>query len=208
MSQETAMQTWDMQKRNRTRTGERGMLPIALPGSGLYEARDGYVFCFVLAPGGADFPVLVDWMRDRGMQEDLDEEPYASVCNQLNMGFLTQVLGNPEMAMGMVPQLAHLQEVLARFFASMSANEAYIEGQQRRILNGLVSTPKDLAENEQLRAREWFRQLEFDYLHATIEFPGPPYRLSETPAVISRPPQLGEHTAAILGPLGLQGAIA
>ena len=31
-----------------------------------------------------------------------------------------------------------------------------------------------------------------------VEFPGPPYRLTETPAVIARPPRLGEHTAAVL----------
>lgn len=201
MNQETAMQTWDLQKRNRVRTGERGMLPIQLPGAGNYHCKDGDVFCYVLAPGGADYPVLVEWMREEGKQEDLDEEPYASVVSQLNMAFLTQVLGNPEKAQAMVGQLMHINEVTARFFASMTANEAYVGGQNRRLLNGIVSTPRDLAENEQLRARQWFRQLEVDFLNASIEFPGPPYRLSETPAVISRPPRLGEHTDEILNAL-------
>ena len=195
------MQTWDLQKRNRVRTGERGMLPIQLPGAGNYHCKDGDVFCYVLAPGGADYPVLVEWMREEGKQEDLDEEPYASVVSQLNMAFLTQVLGNPEKAQAMVGQLMHINEVTARFFASMTANEAYVGGQDRRLLNGIVSTPRDLAENEQLRARQWFRQLEVDFLNASIEFPGPPYRLSETPAVISRPPRLGEHTDEILNAL-------
>ena len=177
------------------------MLPIQLPGAGNYHCTDGDVFCYVLAPGGADYPVLVEWMRDEGKQEDLDEEPYASVVSQLNLAFLTQVLGNPEKAQAMVGQLMHINEVTARFFASMTANEAYVGGQKRRLLNGIVSTPKDLAENEQLRARQWFRQLEVDFLNASIEFPGPPYRLSETPAVISRPPRLGEHTDEILNAL-------
>src|SRR5690606_815221 len=42
MNQETAMQTWDLQKRNRTRTGDRGMLPIQLPGAGNYQCKDGH----------------------------------------------------------------------------------------------------------------------------------------------------------------------
>lgn len=205
MNQETAMQTWDLQKRNRVRTGERGMLPIQLPGAGNYRCLDGNVFCYILAPGGADFPILVDWMREEGKHEDLDEEPFASVCAQLNMGFLTQVLGNPEMAQGMVPQLLHINEVLGRFFGSMTATEAYIGGQNRRILNGIVSTPKDLGENDQLRARDWFKQLEVDFLNTTVEFPGAPYRLSETPVQISRPPRLGEHTDEVLGALKTAG---
>ena len=144
-------------------------------------------------------------MKEKGLEEDLDQEPYLSVCNQLNMSFLTQVLGNPEAAQSMVPQLMHINEVLSRFFGSMTATEAYVEGQKRRILNGIVSTPKDLAENEQLRARNWFRQLEVDFLNTSIEFPGAPYRLSETPVVISRPPRLGEHTDEVLGALQTAG---
>ena len=59
-------------------------------------------------------------------------------------------------------------------------------------------TPADLGGNRQLRAREWFRELDFEYLGARVEFPGGPYRLSETPVEISRPPRLGEHTEEIL----------
>lgn len=205
LNQETAMQTWDLQRKNRVRTGERGMLPIQLPGAGNYRCLDGDVFCYILAPGGADFPVLLEWMREEGKEEDLFDEPYVSVCNQLNMSFLTQTLGNPQMAQSMFPQLMHINEVLARFYASMTASEAYIGGQSRRILNGIVSTPRDLAENEQLRARQWFAQLEVDFLDATVEFPGAPYRLSETPVVISRPPRLGEHTGDVLGALAALG---
>jgi benzylsuccinate CoA-transferase BbsE subunit len=201
MSQETAMQTWDMQKRNRTRTGERGMVPIQLPGAGVYACTDGHVMCYVLAPGGAEFSELVAWMREKGMAEDLEEEPYAGICARLNMAFLTQIMGDPSAAGQVLGSLKHINDVVIAFFASMTAVEAYEEGQKRRLLNGLVSTPKDLGENKQLRARHWFKQLEFDYLNATVEFPGAPYRLSETPVRIARPPRLGEHTGAVLASL-------
>ncbi len=201
MSQETAMMTWDLQKRNRTRTGALGMLPIQLPGSGVYRAKDGWVSLFVIAPGGADFPELIDWMREAGMAGDLDEEPYRSLCAEVNMAMLTRVVGDPDTAAAILPQFAHINSAVAAFIATQNARECYEEGQRRRLLVGIVSTPKDLAENTQLRAREWYHQVLFDYLGASVEFMGPPYRLSETPTIIRRPPALGEHTSAILGAL-------
>ena len=203
MSQETAMQTWDLQKRNRRRTGQLGMLPVQLPATGIYQAQDGgWVSILVLAPGGAEFTEFVNWMREKGMQGDLDEEPYASICSSLNMAYITKVIGNPEIAAESMPHFMHINELIQAFVASMPANEVYETGQGRRLLVGLVPTPKNLAENTQLRAREWYREMELEFLHTRIEFPGPPYNLSETPAVITRPPRLGEHTAEVLASLG------
>jgi benzylsuccinate CoA-transferase BbsE subunit len=201
MSQETAMMTWDLNKKNRVRTGERGGLPFQLPAAGLYECQDGFVYCFVIAPAGANFPELVNWMREKGLQQDLDEEPYAAICADLNLPFITRLATNPQEAVTLAPHLKHINDVLTAFFLSMPAVEAYEAGQARRLLNGIISTPKDLAENTQLRARDWFATLDFDYLGASLEFPGVPYGLSETPAVITRPPALAEHTASILAAL-------
>jgi benzylsuccinate CoA-transferase BbsE subunit len=206
MSQETAMQQWDLQKTNRARQGERGAIPIPLPGIGVYPTTDGHVVCYVLAPGGAEFSELVAWMREKGMAGDLDQEPYRGICDSLNMGFLTQLTREPARAGEAIPALMHINALLTAFFASMPAREAYEEGQKRRLLQGIVSTPKDLAENTQLRSRNWFRKLEFDYLNAVIEFPGAPYRLSDTPVVIGRPPRLGEHTDEVLAALSQRSA--
>ncbi len=198
MSQETAMQTWDMQKRNRTRTGGRGLLPIQLPGLGLYRASDGFVVVNVLAPGGADFHEFVDWMREEGKAEDLDKEPYRDIVGGLNMAYLTRLMADPASAATSLGHLNHVNDVVARFLATMPAKKAYETGQTRRLSLALVSTPKDLAENTQLRARDWFQRLNFEWLNAVLEFPGPPYNMSETPALIRRPPRLGEHTEQVL----------
>ena len=206
MSQETAMQQWDLQKMNRMRQGERGLMPIPLPGIGVYPTTDGHVACYALAPGGAEFSELVAWMHEKGMAGNLDDEPYRGIWSNLNMGFLTQLMREPARAAEVIPALMHINSLLTAFFASMSAREAYEEGQERRLLHGIASTPKDLAENTQLRSRDWFRKLEFDYLSAVIEFPGAPYRLSETPVVISRPPRLGEHTDEVLAGLSQRSA--
>jgi crotonobetainyl-CoA:carnitine CoA-transferase CaiB-like acyl-CoA transferase len=200
MAQETAMQTWDFQKRNRTRTGELGMLPIPLPATGVAKCKDGYVSLYILAPAGKDLPALVDWMREKGMQGPLDDEPYRTIVNQLNMAWLTQLMSNPAAAGEILQHLPVITKTILDFFATMSAREAYEEGQRRQLLIGIVSAPKDIAENAQLRARDWFVRIESP-IGGTVEFPGPPYRLSETPAVISRPPRLGEHTDEILASL-------
>jgi benzylsuccinate CoA-transferase BbsE subunit len=200
MSQETAMQTWDLQKRNRVRTGALGAIPVKLPATGVYECRDGHVMLFVLAPAGKEFPALVDWMREKGMHEDLDEEPYASISNGLNMAMITQLMSNPASAGESLPHLAHINDVVTRFVASMGAVEAYEEGQRRNLLVGLVSTPEHLANNPQLRARDWYVKLPLDS-GEVVEFPGPPYRLSESPAVPGTPPRLGQHTEEVLAAL-------
>jgi benzylsuccinate CoA-transferase BbsE subunit len=198
MAQETAMQTWDFLKRNRTRTGERGMIPVALPGLGVYEAKDGFVYLGVLAPAGAELIDLVRWMGEEGLAEDLLDEPFISTVAQLNMGFLTQVMSDPAKVGELIGQLGHIHEVIGRFIASKTAVEAYEAGQRRNLLFGIVSTPEDLARNTQLRARDWFEALEPPGAGEPIEFPGPPYRLTETPAVLTRPPALGEHNIEVL----------
>jgi benzylsuccinate CoA-transferase BbsE subunit len=199
MNMETAMMTWDLQKRNRTRLGERGLLPVRIPASGIYDTLDGYCMLFVTAPAGADFPALVAWMAEKGMAGDLQEEPYASLCANLNMRFLTTVMTDPAAATAVLEQLEHIHQAVVAFCATMTSRELYEEGQRRLLLVGICSTPKDLAENTQLRYREWFTEFALDEYGAKVEFPGPPYRLSETPAVISRPPRLGQHNEALLG---------
>ena len=198
MSQETAMQTWDFQKRNRVRTGELGAIPVKLPGTGTVKVKDGYILLFIIAPAGKDLPDLVAWMRESGQQGKLDEEPYASILNNMNMGWLTQLMSNPAEAAAVIPHIPYINETIEKFFAGMTAREAYEQGQGRQLLIGIVSTPKDLAENSQLRARKWYVEFPEAPAGKPVEFPGPPYRLSESPAVVSRPPRLGEHTDAVL----------
>lgn len=198
MSQETAMQTWDFQKKNRVRTGETGALPLKLPGAGTLKTKDGYIVLFIIAPAGGDLPDLVDWMREEGKAGVLDEEPYASIVAKLNMAFLTQLMSNPAEAASVIQNLGAINQAIDAFFAGKTSREAYEQGQDRRLLVGIVSTPQDLAENTQLRGRGWYVTFPETPVGTKAEFPGPPYRLSESPVAIGRPPRLGEHTEAVL----------
>ena len=196
MSQETAMQIYDMTKSVRNRAGARGSLPISIPGFGPYEASDGWIWGYVGAPGGAPWSVLLQYMIDEGKAEDLEESPYKDVIDQLNIRFLTGLVVKPEEGKKHLPTLAHINEVFTRFCAAKGKWDLYEEGQSRRLLIGIVSTPEDLAKNPQLEAREYYQSIESSA--GMVRYPGAPYRLSETPWRATRPPQAGEHTAEVL----------
>jgi crotonobetainyl-CoA:carnitine CoA-transferase CaiB-like acyl-CoA transferase len=111
---------------------------------------------------------------------------------------------DPEKGKQQGPVLEHIHDVLSRFCAARTKSELYEKGQGRRLLIGIVSTPEDLAKNPQLAAREWYQSVDRANGDGKITFPGPPYRLSETPWKIDRrPPMLGEHTEEVWKELGI-----
>jgi crotonobetainyl-CoA:carnitine CoA-transferase CaiB-like acyl-CoA transferase len=183
----------------RNRNGPRGIIPIDIPGIGVYECKDGHVYGYVGSPGGAPWIDLLAWMIEEGAAEDLTEEPYHEVCRSLSLRFLSGIATDPEVAkkLGSLP---HVDEVLRRFIASKGRWEMYQEAQKRRLLFGIVSTPEDIANNPQLRHKKWLTAVEHPELNDTLQYPGTPYHLSETPwAIRRRPPLLGEHNDEVYG---------
>ncbi len=214
IAQETGMQTWDMRKEVRGRGAPRQLMTLIrrlmeqssqIPGIGPYECKDGWVWCYVGTPGGAPWTDLRAWMVEEGKAEDLLEEPHKSFVDNLNMPFLTGLWLDPEGALRMLPQLVHVNEVLKGFLASKTKWEAYQEGQERRLLIGIISAPDDLVKNPQLNFRGFYREVHHPELADTLRYPGPPYILSETPAALRRrSPLIGEHNEEVYsGELGL-----
>ena len=205
IAQETAMQYWDMLQQLRNRTGAGTILPISIPGIGPYECRDGWVYGFVGTPGGAPWSDLLQWMIDEGAAEDLAEEPYHDFCMNLNMRFLTSLMQDPASLGDKIKIMTHIEQVLLRFIAGKGKWEVYEGAQRKRLLFGIVSTPEDIAKNPQLQHRKWLTPIEHPELQDTLQYPGPPYRLSETPwAIRRRPPLLGEHNSEIYSDLGVK----
>jgi crotonobetainyl-CoA:carnitine CoA-transferase CaiB-like acyl-CoA transferase len=199
ISQERAMQTWDMNKALLSRTGAGVALPFSVPGIGPYEASDGWIWAYLGTPGGAPWAEQLRWMDEEGLAGDLTQEPYRSVIEELDLKLLTRLALSKEEREEKGPHLTHIDEVFRAFVAAKTKWELYEQGQRRRILIGIVSTPEDLGKNPQLLAREWYQDIDQPGA-GTIRFAGPPYRLSETPWRIERPaPQPGEHTAELLG---------
>jgi crotonobetainyl-CoA:carnitine CoA-transferase CaiB-like acyl-CoA transferase len=200
LDQETAMQTWDMLQALRCRAGSRGIIPFDIPGIGIYECKDGHVFGYLGTPGGAPWTEMLKWMEEEGKAEDLTDEPYAEFIGGLNLRFLTGIVADPSTLGQKIQTMAHIADVLRRFTATKGAWEMYQEGQKRRLLWGLVSTPRDIAENPQLKFRKWLTDVKHPETGETLAYPGPPYRLSETPwAIRMRPPLVGEHNSEVFG---------
>ena len=62
-----------------------------------------------------------------------------------------------------------------------------------------VHTIPEVAESEQLQARNFWAAVQDPITNEAVRLPGAPYQLSESPWQIkTNPPQLGEHTQAIL----------
>ncbi|HEV8574675.1 MAG TPA: CoA transferase [Dehalococcoidia bacterium] len=205
IAQETAMQTWDMIEALRCRNAHRGIIPADIPGIGPYECTDGWVVGFVGSPGGATWGDLLAWMIEEGKAEDLSEDAYREFCGNLNLRFLTTLTQDPSTIAQKFQMMAHINEVLKRFVKTKSKWEMYEQAQGRRLLFGIVSTPEDIAKNPQLQHRQWLTPVGHPELGATLEYPGPPYRLSGTPwAIRRRPPAVGEHQDEVLREVGSQ----
>ncbi len=199
LAQETAMQSWDMIELLRSRSGSRGVVPIDVPGIGIYACSDGHVFGYLGTPGGAPWTGMLEWMVEENMAEDLNDPPYKEFIENLNLRFLTGLFANPAELPGHIKVMSHLVEVLRKFTATKSKWEMYEQGQHRRLLWGIVSTPEDIAKNPQLESRHWLTDVQ-QPTGEKLQYPGRPYYMSETPwAIHRRPPLVGEHNNEIFG---------
>lgn len=197
MNQETAMQYWDIRGDLRKRTGNERRLPAI----GIYECKDGHMAFYVGIPGfGAPWPALLQWMAEEGMAEDLLSPKWQGLFQEMDMRLIAQLYfgHDAELVAQWKPRLSHVDEVLARFVRAHTMREMYEEGQRRGLLVAPCNTPKDIVENPQLNYRQWFASASHPELDATLTYPGPPYRLSDTPwRLRSRPPLIGEHNQEI-----------
>jgi benzylsuccinate CoA-transferase BbsE subunit len=205
MAQETAMMTADILQVDRERTAGLGVFGVSIPGIGLYEAADGHVFYVGVGTAGAGFPGLLQFMRDEGAIQDLDQDPYATFIEEsFDRMKIIEILSDPEQSASAGPILAHIDRVVGTFSAARPKQYLYEEGQRRRILVGMVSTPGDIASSPQLAARDWFIDRDDPGRGVRLRYPGFAWRLKGTPAELRRPaPLLGEHSDEVLSEVGL-----
>ena len=78
---------------------------------------------------------------------------------------------------------------------------------ENRISFQPVHTIGEVAESEQLAAREFWVDAEHPELEEPVRLPGAPYKLSRSPwSIRRRAPLLGEHTAEVLSEAGMPAA--
>lgn len=161
---------------NRQGTGNR--VQTSAP-SDVFTTRDGHILVHTVGDGlfgrWCDLMGLADWKTDPRFASD-------------------QLRGD------------HNQVLCARmaaWCAQRTTVEALDSLAAAGIPSGPVLTPQQALDHPQVAASGLLQPLDYPGLPRPAPVAGPPVRLSATPGSIrQRPPQVGEHTDAILGELG------
>jgi len=158
----------------------------------IFPCQDGHVALMGVLHA-REWGPMVEWLASEGMAADLTDESWRILVEHAGPGPFTQAAVTEE-------ELAHVDDLLTRFFLRHSKAELSREAQRRGIMLFPVHTPRDLVHHPQLRAREFFVPLHHADLQDTLLYPGAPYKLSETPWQLRRrAPLLGEHNEEIYG---------
>lgn len=161
--------------------------PASPPGDGVYPCADGHVVAGWGPVPARHWPEFIEWMAQDGLATEwVGDERWS------DLGF----------------RMAHhdeVEEAVRAFFARHTMDELCDGSIPRGFMLYPLQTAADLAHDPQLHARDWFQPLADPGRGLAFDYPGPPYRLGETPAATRRPaPQLGEHNVEVYaGELGL-----
>jgi len=151
----------------------------------LWKCRDGYVVFYILSGG---FGVktnrgIVAWLQEEGLASELLTNVDWSI---FDMSKQTQEMQD------------QMEAPIAKLFSRYTKAELYREALKRKIMLCPVSTARDICENTQLRARNFWVNVDHPEIPAQIAYPGPFARLAETPlATTRRAPLPGEHNLEI-----------
>ncbi len=154
-----------------------------------YLCRDGYVFYIAAAPG-TTMEATRDLLVEHGLGEEFDPR-------WLDPTLLRQDKKEKE----------RFEALMSGFFLRFTRMEVLemCFNREKQVFAVPTGTPKDVVESPQTAARGFMRDVEHPELGRSIRYPGPPYRLPESPWNIARrAPLIGEHNEDIYrGALGL-----
>ena len=94
----------------------------------------------------------------------------------------------------MVPEL---DAIMYPWLLSHTKQEIMEKGQAQGLPVSAVNTMADVFRDPQFRFRNFFTQLDPPHT-GPLEFPGPPFRLTDSPGEIRRAPTLGQHNVPVL----------
>jgi len=176
---------WTFLKHEAKRPGRFHVRPTAPDRPIVWECKDGYCNYLILAgqPGERNNRKLVEWMDEEGMATDyLREKDWPS----WDWTSTTE------------EELNSIVEPIAKFFKSHTKAEIRDEAVKRNISLYPVYDSRETIENPQLKARNFWVEIEHDELNDVITYPGAFGRFSETPiSCFRRAPLIGEHNREV-----------
>ncbi len=204
-----AMPYYDFRRAIITRDGRCVTSPkpfprITMAWYDLFPCKDGWVVGHGVGgafSGGLEaWDKLINWMDSENMAGELVEDEWRTIAEQLgNAAYLhSLLLSDPESFANMVKKKDFIDMKIGEFLMTKTKREIYDKVQPWRIPTTPIHTIKDVFEDPQLEARDFFVDIEHPELGVRIRYPGAPYRLSETPSTINRrAPLIGEHNHEI-----------
>lgn len=146
---------------------------------GTFPCKDGYVDFRLFA---ADWENLVAWLDSDGAAGDLKETKWQDPFFRRRRD-----------------AAAHIDSIVRPFLLKHTMKEIYEAGQNRGLQVGAVNTARDVSEDPQLLARNFFIDVDHPELGRKLKYLGPPFRMSQTPWDIRRrAPLIGEDNVAVL----------
>lgn len=186
---ELANPFWFYPRVNVKRQTGRHAQPVPTQPSNFLCADGRYVTFTLILSDPKAWKSLVSWLAEKGMEADLAGPAYEDVLFRQE-------------------RFADIQNIVECFFLIQPAGEAYHDGQARGLPIGVINAPEDVLEDEHMRARGFFVDVDHG-AHGAFEYPGPlcDFSAFET-AKRTRAPKLGEHTNEILAELAPQPEMA
>ena len=186
MAMETAVQSFDLEGEIRKR--DAGKQRFA--GTGVFQCKDGYIYMMAGGIGANKFwPNSLQWLIDEGVPgvERLAGAEWNDI-EYLRSEKAKRIFS----------------EVFAPWARQHNKSTLYHEGQRRHIPLAPINSVSDIVSSKQLEHRKYFVKVSHPGSTSPLVMPGAPYQFSVTPWRIgNRAPTLGEHTAEVLGSLGI-----
>jgi crotonobetainyl-CoA:carnitine CoA-transferase CaiB-like acyl-CoA transferase len=165
-----------MAGRSRERIGNAGM---AIAPCDLFHMTDGWILVQVTGQ-----PMFRRWCRLVGEEGWIEDSRFASDDLRADQGDLLN---------------AKMQE----WCEGRTIADACAALDEARIPASPMLSPKEAAEDEHVKAMGFFKEVDYPGLPRPAPVIETPFRLSATPGTIrTRPPELGEHTDALMAELG------
>ena len=171
-------------KRMLKRSGDCQWLGLN-PARWIWECKDGYVWHNLMGGkvGAPANQALSQWMDDDGIENPLRE---IKDWNTYDRSTVT------------LEEKTVREKAMAQFFLGHTKKELDTEGRRRGINAAVANTPDEVAEHSQLKARDYWVELEHQELGRTMPYPGHFFLSTETTTKIKRrAPLVGEHNTEV-----------
>jgi crotonobetainyl-CoA:carnitine CoA-transferase CaiB-like acyl-CoA transferase len=148
----------------------------------ILPCKDGHILITLFQ----QWDTLIEWMDSEGMAGDLRDESYGEEAYRLS-------------------RVDHILEVLERWTKSHTTRELFELGQVMSFPWAPISSPAEVLDNPQLKARQFFIDVDDPESGKWFPYPGLPYRFGHSsPRAWKRAPLPGQDNIQIYhGELGL-----